>query len=108
MEQNYYLRIILWENFIYLIYARVKDLITLLYSCLNITSLFLYRKSLARWMGGIGREGMVLKKITETALEHAPEADIERFLFLMDKLYIVAWLVQKLSSDTYSSLHGGG
>jgi hypothetical protein len=30
---------------------------------------------------------MALKKIAETALEHAPKADVKRFLFLMDKLY---------------------
>ena len=30
---------------------------------------------------------MVSKKIAETALEYAPNADIERFLFFMDKLY---------------------
>lgn len=45
------------------------------------------RKSLARWVGGIGRESMASKKSAETALEHAPKADVERFLLLMDKLY---------------------
>jgi hypothetical protein len=30
---------------------------------------------------------MALKKTVETALEHAPKADVERFLLLMDKLY---------------------
>jgi hypothetical protein len=40
------------------------------------TNIFKYhvcsRKSLARWMGGIGRESGTSKKIAETALEHAP------------------------------------
>ncbi len=55
------------------------------------TNVFKYhvcsRKSLSRWMCGIGRERMASKKIAETALEYAPNADIERFLFFMDKLY---------------------
>ncbi len=38
-------------------------------------------------MGGIVREGTVSKKVTETALEHAPKADVERSLLLMYKLY---------------------
>jgi hypothetical protein len=38
-------------------------------------------------MGGIVREGMASKKIAETALEHAPKADVERTLFLMDELH---------------------
>jgi hypothetical protein len=38
-------------------------------------------------MGGIGRKDMASKKIAEAALEHAPKADKERSLFLMDKLY---------------------
>jgi hypothetical protein len=38
-------------------------------------------------MGGIGRESITSKKIAETALEHAPKANIERSLFLMDELY---------------------
>jgi hypothetical protein len=38
-------------------------------------------------MGGIGRESVTSKKIAETALEHALQADIERSLFLIDKLY---------------------
>jgi hypothetical protein len=38
-------------------------------------------------MGSIERESMALKKIAETALEHAPKADVKRSLFLMDELY---------------------
>jgi hypothetical protein len=53
------------------------------------------RKSLARWMGGIGRESIALEKIAETALEHAPKANVERCLFLMDELYTAAWLARK-------------
>jgi hypothetical protein len=30
---------------------------------------------------------MASKRIAETALEHAPEADVERFLLVMNKLY---------------------
>jgi len=45
------------------------------------------RKSLGRWIYGIGRERIVSKKIAEMALEYTPNADIERFLFFMDKLY---------------------
>jgi hypothetical protein len=45
------------------------------------------RKSLASWMGGIGRESLASKKTTGTALEHAPKADVERSLLLMDELY---------------------
>jgi hypothetical protein len=43
---------------------------------------------LARWVGGVERESMPSKKIAETALEYAPNADVERFLLLIDKLYI--------------------
>jgi hypothetical protein len=45
------------------------------------------RKLLARWVGNVGRESIGLKKIAETALKHALEADVERFLLLIDKLY---------------------
>jgi hypothetical protein len=38
-------------------------------------------------MGDVGRESMGSKKIAETELKHALEADVERFLLLMDKLY---------------------
>ena len=31
---------------------------------------------------------MASKKLAEMAMEHAPKADVERSLFLMDKLYI--------------------
>jgi len=45
------------------------------------------RKPLARWMCGIVREGRASKKVAETALEHAPKADVEGSLLLMYKLY---------------------
>ena len=55
------------------------------------TNVFKYhlcsRKSLGRWMCGMGRERMASKKFAETAWEYAPNADIERFLFFMNKLY---------------------
>jgi hypothetical protein len=38
-------------------------------------------------MGGIVREGTISKKVTETALEHALKADVERSLLLMYKLH---------------------
>jgi len=41
-------------------------------------------------LGGIGRESIASKKIAETALEHAPKADVERFLLLMDKSNMVS------------------
>jgi hypothetical protein len=41
----------------------------------------------ARRIGGIVREETISKKVIETALEHAPKADIERSLLLMYKLY---------------------
>jgi hypothetical protein len=45
------------------------------------------RKPVARRIGGIVREGTILKKLTETALEHALKADVERSLLLMYKLH---------------------
>jgi hypothetical protein len=49
---------------------------------------------------------MASKKIAEAALEHAPKADIERFLLLMDKLYTSS-MVSTEAIKRYSSLHGG-
>lgn len=51
---------------------------------------------------------MASKKIAETALEHAPKADVESFCCSWTNYKPVAWLVRKLSDGRYSSLHGGG
>jgi hypothetical protein len=49
------------------------------------------------------------KKIAETALKHAPYADVEGSLFLMDELYTSSMVsTRNLSGGRHSNLHGDG